>query len=131
MPWKRRIGSAAGRFDPGGKEVDVFDHGGVGGAGFDLARPAGDEAGLEAAVVTGPLSEGHGAALFAGDDEERVVGEFVFFEKLHRLANLTVVVGDLGKVAGHGVADGGGVDEVGRELNVGWRVAGGVAFVPG
>ena len=82
---KERIGSASGRFDPGGKEVDVFDHGGIGGAGFDLTRPAGDEAGLEAAVVTGPLREGHGAALFAGDDEESVVGEFVFFEKLHRI----------------------------------------------
>ncbi len=121
---------ASGGFDEGWKDVEVLDHGGIGGAGFDLSGPAGDESGLEAVVVAGPFGEGEGAALFGGDDEEGVVGESIFFDEVHRLADLGIKVGDFGEIAAHPVACFRGVDEVGWKLHFVGRIAGGIALVP-
>lgn len=122
---------ASGCFDEGGEEVEVLDHGGVGGAGFYFSGPAGDEGGLEAVVVAGPFGEGEAAALLGGDDEEGVISEVVFFDEVHRLADLGIEVGDLGEVAAHTLASYRGVDEVRGKLYFVGGVAGAVAFVPG
>ena len=117
------IGRSAGCFDPGGKKIDVFHHRRIDRAGFDLAGPAGDEGGLQAAVVASPLGEGECASLFAGDNDEGVVRELVFFEKLYRLTDLAVVIGDLCKIAGHAIAGFRSVDEVRREFYFGGGIA--------
>jgi len=104
-------------FDESREEIEILDHGRIDRAGFDCARPAGDEAGLEAIVVAGPFGEGEGAPLLGGHDEEGVIGEAVFLDEVHRLANLGVEVSDLSEVAAHAIASFRGVDEVGREFN--------------
>ena len=126
-----RIGrSAASCFDEGGEQVEVFDHGWVDGARFDLTGPTGDEACLKAVVIAGPLGKGEGAALFGGDNEESVVGEAILFDKVHGLADLGIEIGNLGEVAAHAVPGFGGIDEVGRELDFIAGVTRGIALVP-
>ncbi|MFT6182034.1 MAG: hypothetical protein ACJA1W_004405, partial [Akkermansiaceae bacterium] len=54
----------------------------------------------------------------------------VFFDEVHRLADLGIEVGDLGEVAAHTLASYRGVDEVRGKLYFVGGVAGAVAFVP-
>ena len=54
--------------------------------------------------------------MFADDNDEGVIVEFVFFEKVESLADLAVVVGDLSEIAGHGVASFGGITKYGGSL---------------
>ncbi len=126
-----RGGLAAGRFDEGGDDIGVFDERVVDRAGCDFAGPADDEAGMKPGVVEGPFGEGEAGALLGGGDEERVVGDFVFVDEVESLANLTVEVGDLCQIAGHGVARFGRIHKSERQLDLIERILAGVAFVPG
>ena len=105
-----------GEVEEGREDVGELDEGGGAFADRDGAGPTGDEGGVEAAVPVGPLVAGELGALFAGKEDEGVVGEFLILEQSEEVADLAVHVSDLGKVVGEALAGEGGVGEIGREL---------------
>ena len=98
--------------------VDVFAHGVGRRAGFHHARPAYDEARLQAFVVTGPLAERERITLFAGEDEDGVFVKPVFAEQGVHRAHLAVQHVDLREVVAELAARFGRVDEVAGQREV-------------
>jgi hypothetical protein len=103
--------------------VDVFAHGVGRRAGFHHARPAYDEARLQAFVVTGPLAERERITLFAGEDEDGVFVKPVFAEQGVHRAHLAVQHVDLREVVAELAARFGRVDEVAGQAAVNTAMA--------
>ena len=98
--------------------VDVFAHGVGRRAGFDHARPAHDEARLQAFVIAGPLAERERITLLAGEDEDGVFVESVFAEQGVHRAHLIVQYVDLREIIAELPARFGRVDEVAGQREV-------------
>ena len=79
-----------------GRHVDVFAQRVGGRTGPRDAFPAHDEGRLESRVVTGPFGERELVSLLAGEDENRVVVQPVFFQQGVDTSDVLVELVDLG-----------------------------------
>ena len=86
---------------------------------------------MKASVPVGPFIAGELRALFAGEENQGVLGELGVVEEFEEFAELGIHVSDLGEVGREALAGFGSVGEVGWEFNFLWRIGRGIAHDPG
>ncbi len=109
----------AGQRQHGRSQVDEADEAVVRGTRIDLARPADDQRCEQARIVEPSFHAGQAVPMVAPEEDDRVLGEAVFFELSKNPTRLLVHPSDVVVVVGDLAPDLGRVGIVGRHVDRG------------
>ena len=122
---------AASRLQEGRQDVDILNERITHRRGLDLTGPASYQRGLQSRVVTGPFGEGEPRALLGGDDDQRIVSQVMFVEKIENVADLAIEIGDFRQIARQRLPRRGCVHEMRWKDQFIWGIARRITLVPG